>query len=232
MIKTNVAEPKFSYADQGYSLMKRSVINPYLANWREDKFVEAPVPIFPVENIVAVSEEDATLALLVGGIKEYEILPKTAEIAVTLFRSNGLLGKDDLMWRPGRASGINNKVVPTPDGQMLEEMIFEYAVYVQPEKLNEQTLYAQSNIFEGHTETYHLQNLNTFEERLERFEVDYPIDRLPAQNSIFELDNPNVFMSTCKNHGMALAQLSAYLTHQTKKKRFAGQLTLPVLKFH
>ncbi|MBA5745205.1 hypothetical protein H3289_26805, partial [Escherichia coli] len=76
--------------------------------------------------------------------------------------------------RPGRASGINNKVVPTPDGQMLEEMIFEYAVYVQPEKLNEQTLYAQSNIFEGHTETYHLQNLNTFEERLERFEVDYP----------------------------------------------------------
>ncbi|EAC2634577.1 alpha-mannosidase [Listeria monocytogenes] len=198
LIKTNVAEPKYSYADQGYSLMKRSVTNPYLANWREDKFVEAPVPIFPVENIVAVSEEDATLALLVGGIKEYEILPKTAEIALTLFRSNGLLGKDDLMWRPGRASGINNKVVPTPDGQMLEEMIFEYAVYVQPEKLNEQTLYAQSNIFEGHTETYHLQNLNTFEERLERFEVDYPIDRLPAQNSIFELDNPNVFMSTCK----------------------------------
>ncbi|MBC8922199.1 alpha-mannosidase, partial [Escherichia coli] len=81
LIKTNVAEPKYSYADQGYSLMKRNVINPYLANWREDKFVEAPVPIFPVENIVAVSEEDATLALLVGGIKEYEILPKTAEIA-------------------------------------------------------------------------------------------------------------------------------------------------------
>ncbi|MBC8932769.1 hypothetical protein IAI15_40935, partial [Escherichia coli] len=52
LIKTNVAEPKYSYADQGYSLMKRSVINPYLANWREDEFVEAPVPIFPVENIV------------------------------------------------------------------------------------------------------------------------------------------------------------------------------------
>ncbi|MBC2284895.1 glycoside hydrolase family 38 N-terminal domain-containing protein [Listeria booriae] len=198
LIKTNVEKPQFSYADQGYSLMKRSVTNPYLNNWREDGFVEAPVPIYPLENIVAVSEAEKTFALLVGGMKEYEILPESAEIALTLFRSNGLLGKDDLMWRPGRASGINNKVVPTPDGQMLEEMIFEYAVYVQDEALNARNLFAQSNAFEGHIATYQLQSLNTFEERIERFEIDYPVQQLPAHTSLFEIDNPNIFISTCK----------------------------------
>ncbi|MBC1763682.1 alpha-mannosidase [Listeria seeligeri] len=199
LVKTPITNPTYSYADQGYSLLKRSVTSSYLNNWREEGFVEAPVPIFPLENIVAVSEQEKTLALLVGGIKEYEILPETSEVALTLFRSNGLLGKDDLMWRPGRASGINNKVVYTPDGQMLEKMIFEYAIYVQEEAINAQQLFEKSNQFEGHEETYHLQSLNTFEERIERFEIDFPVSKLPEQTSVFEIDNPTIFMSTCKN---------------------------------
>ncbi|MBC1489237.1 alpha-mannosidase [Listeria sp. FSL L7-1485] len=199
LVKTQITNPQHSYADQGYSLLKRSTTNPYLANWREEGFVEAPVPIYPLENIVAVSEAAKTFAVLGGGMKEYEIIPETNEIALTLFRSNGLLGKDDLMWRPGRASGINNKVVPTPDGQMLEEMVFEYAIYTQEEALNERDLFEKSNQFEGHIESYQLQTLNTFEERLERFEIDYPVQELPNQTSLFEINNPAIFMSTCKN---------------------------------
>ncbi|MBM5608827.1 glycoside hydrolase family 38 C-terminal domain-containing protein [Listeria ivanovii] len=198
LVKTQISSPHHSYADQGYSLLKRSTTNPYLANWREEGFVEAPVPIYPLENIVAVSEAAKTFAVLVGGMKEYEILPETNEIALTLFRSNGLLGKDDLMWRPGRASGINNKVVPTPDGQMLEEMVFEYAIYMQEKALNAEDLFEQANQFEGHIESYQSQNLNTFEERLERFEIDYPVQELPSQTSLFEINNSAIFMSTCK----------------------------------
>lgn len=198
LLKSNINNPEKSYADQGYSLMERSVTNPYLATWRETGFVEAPVPIYPLENIVALSDGKRTYAVLVGGIKEYEVLPETDELSLTLFRSNGLLGQDDLLWRPGRASGINNKVVYTPDGQMLEEMEFEYAIYSAQTGIKSEKLYELANLFEVHQESYQLQKLNTFEERLERFEIPFPVEKLPREQSLFEIDNAAVFMSTCK----------------------------------
>jgi len=51
-------------------------------------------------------------------------------LALTLFRSVGLLGRDDLLWRPGRASGINNKVVETPDAQLLKPMVLTNGTYL------------------------------------------------------------------------------------------------------
>lgn len=198
LLKSNINNPEYSYADQGYSLMKRSVTNPYLATWRETGFVEAPVPIYPLENIVALSNDQQTYAVLVGGIKEYEVLPESDELSLTLFRSNGLLGQDDLLWRPGRASGINNKVVYTPDGQMIQEMQFEYAIYAAQHAIQSEKLFALANVFEGHQESYQLQKLNTFEERLERFEIPFPIEKLPREQSLFSIDNAAVFMSTCK----------------------------------
>lgn len=96
--------------------MKCSVINFYFVNWCEDKFVEVFVLIFLVENIVVVFEEDVIFVLLVGGIKEYEILLKIVEIVLIFFRSNGLFGKDDFMWCLGCVFGINNKVVFILDG--------------------------------------------------------------------------------------------------------------------
>ncbi|PEL13570.1 glycoside hydrolase family 38 C-terminal domain-containing protein [Bacillus sp. AFS017336] len=198
LLKSNIQNPEKSYADQGYSLMERSVTNPYLSTWRETGFVEAPVPIYPLENIVAISDENHTFATLVGGIKEYEVLPETGELSLTLFRSNGFLGQDNLLWRPGRASGINNKIVYTPDGQVLKKMEFEYAIYTAQASLQAEKLFDLANKFEVHQEAYQLQQLNTFEERLERFEIPFPVEKLPREQSIFEIDNPAVFMSCCK----------------------------------
>lgn len=198
LLKSNVRNPEKSYADQGFTLMERSVVNPYLETWRERGFVEAPVPIYPLENIVVLSDDTQSFAVFVGGMKEYEVLPQSDELSLTLFRSNGLLGKDDLMWRPGRASGINNKVVYTPDAQMLEEMVLEYALYANSSPLSKEEIFKQANHFEGHQESYQLQALNTFEDRLERFEIPFPVEKLPANASLFELDNPAIFMSTCK----------------------------------
>ncbi|MGG5840186.1 glycoside hydrolase family 38 C-terminal domain-containing protein, partial [Huaxiibacter chinensis] len=73
-------------------------------------------------------DESHSFGAITQGIKEYEILPASDTLALTLFRSVGLLGKDDTPWRPGRASGINNCVVETPDAQMLQTMRFDYAL--------------------------------------------------------------------------------------------------------
>jgi len=198
LLSTGVENIKHSYADQAFSLIKRPVVNRYLQNWREEKFAEAPVPIYPLENLVAVTDGQITFAAITKGIKEYEVLPGTNEIALTLFRSVGLLGRDDLLWRPGRASGINNKVVYTPDAQLQKKLSFDYAVTLGNGPLDPAKLFAVTDSYCDHYATYQNQSLNTFEERLDRFELPLPVDSLPAQHSLFEIDNENVFMSVCK----------------------------------
>ncbi|TDT61335.1 glycoside hydrolase family 38 C-terminal domain-containing protein [Fonticella tunisiensis] len=197
LFKTPIINPEYSYADQGFSAIKHSTINPYLKDWRERKFAEAPVPIYSLENFAALSDERSTFALITKGIKEYEAL-ENGQLALTLFRSVGVLGKDDLLWRPGRASGINNKVVYTPDAQMMKKLEFEYAVYFSDERFNPQALFRITEKYIEHYASYQKQNLNTFEERLERFEIPMHKEGLPGNYSLFHVDNDRVFMSTCK----------------------------------
>ncbi|OAT71644.1 glycoside hydrolase family 38 C-terminal domain-containing protein [Parageobacillus thermoglucosidasius] len=198
LLKTPVANPKTSFADQGFSLVERSVDNPYLANWRERNFAEAPVPIYPLENVAGVHDDRFVFAVITKGIKEYEVLSETEEFALTLFRSVGLLGRDDLLWRPGRASGINNQVVYTPDAQLKKKLDFEYAIYAAKEKRDPKRIFALIDAYRGHFASYQLQTLNTLEERLDRFEIPYPIERAPEQFSLLEIDNDAIFMSVCK----------------------------------
>jgi alpha-mannosidase len=198
LLKTPILDPRTSFADQGFSLLERSVDNPYLANWREQKFAAAPVPIYPLENTTGLYDHRFVFAAITKGIKEYEVLKETKELALTLFRSVGVLGRDHLLWRPGRASGINNKVVYTPDAQMKKKLDFEYAVYMANENLDPKRIFAQIDWYRGHFTSYQKQKLNTFEERLERFEIPYPIDQAPEKFSLFEIDNDSIFMSVCK----------------------------------
>ncbi|WP_078378845.1 glycoside hydrolase family 38 N-terminal domain-containing protein [Sutcliffiella halmapala] len=198
LLATGIKQIEHSYADQAFSMIKRPVVNPYLETWRENKFAEAPVPIYPLENFVAVSEKSTTFATVTKGIKEYEVLTETNELALTLFRSVGLLGKDNLLWRPGRASGINNKVVQTPDAQLKKKMTFEYAISLNGDALQANELFQLTDQYRSHYDTYQNQVLNTFEERLERFELPQPIEELPASTSLFSIEHEEIFVSTCK----------------------------------
>ncbi|MFB5195837.1 glycoside hydrolase family 38 C-terminal domain-containing protein [Neobacillus sp. KR4-4] len=198
LLNSSVASPRSSFADQAFSILERPVDNPYLNNWRENKFAEAPVPIYPLENFAGVTDGTSVFAAITKGMKEYEVLPETGTLALTLFRSVGLLGRDDLLWRPGRASGINNKVVYTPDAQIQKQLEFEYALYFTAGALNEKEIFQAVEEFQGRYAVYQKQSLNTFEERLERFEIPYPIKQLPDQASLFGLDNKKIFLSSCK----------------------------------
>jgi alpha-mannosidase len=194
VLNTGFENPGTSFADQGFGLIERSVENPYLENWRENGFAEAPVPIYSLENFAGVTDGGSTFAAITRGMKEYEVVG--GSLALTLFRSVGQLGKDDLMWRPGRASGINNKVVRTPDAQMKQQMVFEYGIYVGSAK--PEAMFGETDHYIGRHVSYQKQALNTFEERLERFEIPYPVKELDDSVSFLEIDNSSVVMSTCK----------------------------------
>ncbi|MCD7035688.1 alpha-mannosidase [Metabacillus sp. GX 13764] len=197
LLKAPMKDLSKSYADQGFTLLERSSENPRMENWREEGYAEAPVPIYPLETAAALKEGQNVFAVSCKGMKEYEVLTETKELALTLFRSVGLLGKDNLAWRPGRASGINNKIVETPDAQMKQKMVFEYAVQLKQTEQLEDAIFAFSESFQNHQTAYQLQSLNTFEERLDRFEIPYPVKEAPQVYSLFSIDD-GVYFSMCK----------------------------------
>ncbi|QAS53569.1 glycoside hydrolase family 38 C-terminal domain-containing protein [Halobacillus litoralis] len=202
LIQTPVERPDSSFADQGYSLIERATENPRMDVWQEQGYKEAPVPIYKVEQFAGVQGEEGTFAAHTKGLKEYEVLKEEGRFALTLFRSVGLLGRDDLLWRPGRASGINNKVVRTPDAQMHGKMTFEYAIQMSSNQVEVSELFATADLFQERYVTYQNQSLNTFEERLDRFEVPLPLKGLPSSYSLASLESDTVFTSSIKKaHG-------------------------------
>lgn len=196
-LKTGIQDCKSSYADQGYSIIERESTNPYLADWKTLGFVEKPMPIYTMENIAYIKGDEYAMGVITNGIKEYEVICEENALALTLFRSVGLLGKDDTPWRPGRASGINNKVVHTPDAWMLQNLKFEYAIVMSD--FDEVEIFKNINLYREHYMTYQLQQLNTFEERLERFMI--PLSEACADETaaLFNVSNDAIFMSMCKN---------------------------------
>lgn len=186
-----------SISDQGFSTIKRENKNKYIDNWKYLKFAEAPVSIYGMENFAAIKDNEKIFGVITKGIKEYEII-NNSQMALTLYRSTGLLGRDNLDWRPGRASGINNKVVYTPQAQLQEALEFEYAIYFNEAKNGELELFEATDKFIKKYTTYQKQSLNLFEERLERFEIPQTLNLNSSKYSLFEVINENVFVSACK----------------------------------
>lgn len=195
IVKSNI-NSNYSIADQAFSTIKRENTNPYIKTWREEGFVEAPLSIYGLENFVALRDEKSTLSLITEGIKEYQILDNSS-IALTLFRSVGVLGRDDLLIRPGRASGINNKVVYTKDSEMIRELEFNYAIYFGDET-KDSKLFKETENFINRYVSYQNQSLNTFEERLERFVIPDKLNLKEESDSLFYIDNNEVFLSALK----------------------------------
>ncbi|WNB92602.1 glycoside hydrolase family 38 C-terminal domain-containing protein [Bacillus sp. NEB1478] len=197
LLQTSVEAPEHSFGDQGFSFIQRPTVNPFMENWKKEKYAEAPVPIYPLENLAGATNGELTMAVVTKGIKEYQLIKETGELALTLFRSVGLLGRDNLAWRPGRASGINNKVVYTPDAQMQGKMTFEYVIHVGSGHDVKQ-LFKLVDLYRGHNVSYQKQSLNTFEERLDRFEIPYPVEKLPSRFGLLEISDADVFYSSMK----------------------------------
>ncbi|RNA67909.1 glycoside hydrolase family 38 C-terminal domain-containing protein [Alteribacter keqinensis] len=197
-LATGADNPSHSFADQGFSLIERPVQNPHFSNWKEKGYAEAPVSIYPLENFAGVANGNGMAAVITKGLKEYQVTEEDSALSLTLFRSVGLLGRDDLAWRPGRASGINNKVVYTPDAQMQQDLTFEYAYVFESETHDPNTLFSLADEYTKRYDTYQKQSLNTFEERLERFEIPYPLTGIAPEYSLFSFTNEKVKMSMCK----------------------------------
>lgn len=106
--------------DTQFGSLSRPVQDEAMNVWQEECWKEAPVPVWNFLNYAALNKGHQGLALFTEGLREVEITGEEQSVfALTLLRGVGLLGKEDLLLRPGRPSGIK---MPVPDSQVRGEM--------------------------------------------------------------------------------------------------------------
>ncbi|WHY86042.1 mannosylglycerate hydrolase [Neobacillus novalis] len=125
MIPTGIAS-SFSISDNQFGFIKRNVYDSAMDYWKEEDWDERPDSIYPMLSFVGLSDKEHGISVLTNSTREFEIVGENDDsIAITLFRSVGVLGKEEMLRRPGRPSGIK---LPTPDSQMLGKMELSFAI--------------------------------------------------------------------------------------------------------
>lgn len=116
----------FSFADNQYGTVKRAVVDDAINVWEKEDWKEAPVSIYPMLSFVSLNNESKGVSIVTNGMREYQIIGDDfSTIALTLFRSIGVIGKEELSLRPGRPSGIK---MPTPDSQMIGKLKLDFGI--------------------------------------------------------------------------------------------------------
>lgn len=116
-----------SVSDNQFGTIKRPVVDTASEVWEAEKWKEKPVPVYQMMSFADLNDKESGMSVLTNGLREYEITGEEFDsIALTLFRSVGLLGKEEMYYRPGRPSGIK---LETPDSQMLGNLKFEFALF-------------------------------------------------------------------------------------------------------
>lgn len=161
----NKSEKTIAATPGGYLLREIGAID-IQSHW-QDKYVEYPIDIETNSGFVGFYGEEEELVVFNKGLKEYQA--NDDSIYMTLFATCGELGKPDLLYRPGRASGETTRRghtrIFTPLAQELYRHHYEVAISFQ--KPDAENLYFLLQKFEEASVYYQLQDINFFVERID-----------------------------------------------------------------
>lgn len=145
-----------SIADIQFGTIKRPLTKKQaLRDWHQNQgaWQEKPISINTVQSFVAMSDDERGLALIPQGVREYECIGKDkATIRLTVFRTYGMLGKRDLLYRPGRASG--DETVPTPEAELNQHLSFELTMTTMQTGYDQAALASEVKAFETPLQVY------------------------------------------------------------------------------
>lgn len=158
-------------------------------DWQK-KYVEKPVNLQIFDKSVSVQLKESYLTVFADGLREYERI--NDKLFITLFATTGQLGKPDLAWRPGRASGDTTNeghiMMPTPLAQELGKHSFTFAVQLQTGNLDQMEIAKIAHKRLTPAISYQKQELNKFINRLDNkiWPLQYPA-KLKTEFSLLEL---------------------------------------------
>jgi mannosylglycerate hydrolase len=119
-------QTKTHMADQQFGAIRRDNYLEQVEYWEQENWEEKYYPIYPQQKFVDVSDGQKGIAVLNKGLPQYEILHgEQPTIAVTLLAGTDYMGKQDLVDRPGRRSGLH---VATPDSLLLGKHEMNYSI--------------------------------------------------------------------------------------------------------
>lgn len=173
-----------SFADSLFGTVKRDNTPVHMKDWKELGYKEEPTPIYPMLHHVSICNQTSFTSYS-KGIKEYEIV-NDQYIALTLFRSVCLLGKPDLLRRPGIASGNEFKYIETPLSSLLQPLHFSFACSYE-QNYDETTIQKNWILYANDILFYQIQELNRFTNTQKYFVTHpypYKIEALPATCSL------------------------------------------------
>lgn len=185
LIPTNIAS-SFSISDNQFGSIKRDVIDSAIHVWEKEDWDERPDPIYPMLSFVGLSNDNYGVSVLTNSTREYEIVGDEFDtIAITLFRSIGFLGKEEMLRRPGRPSGIK---LPTPDSQMIGKLTLDFAITTHTQQAN------VARIAKEYLTPVEIYNKIPHDAmRLNKSDV-----KTPLEFSFFKEVQPNIVLSTLK----------------------------------
>lgn len=163
---------KSSTSDTPFGMIERPINDLHLNDWREIGYKEEPTSMRPMLHLANLHDSQASWSFLTRGTKDFQVIDGAIQkLAITVFRGVGYLGRPDTLRRPGDASGLQTKVVPTPDSQLLGALTFEGSIVLENvfdiQKLQtEYLLTTQEKLY------YQTQELNRFTTPIQYFPVN------------------------------------------------------------
>lgn len=185
LIPTGIAS-KVSFASNQYGVIERPVVDDALSYWKEEDWDERPDAIYPFLGHVGLSKAQSSVGVLTNSSREYEIIGSSYDtIAITVLRSIGVLGKEEMYRRPGRPSGIK---LETPDSQMLGEI-----------RLNLALTFTKNRVEIAQDEKNYLTQVETYNQMpYHAMKLNKSKQKTPTSFSLFHVKNKELVMTTVK----------------------------------
>ena len=166
-INTGVENTR-TIASLPYGFINREALTKEIPNWFKS-YVEYPIDLEPFDKSVSVENEQYHISAFGKGLKEYQF--QEGSLYLTLIATTSQLGKPNLAYRPGRASGDTTKkghvMMPTPMAELLGEQNFEFALVLSSQAFDEHKASEQWAEYTSANIAYQNQVLNKFIHRLD-----------------------------------------------------------------
>ena len=190
LIPTGI-QSNVSISDNQFGSIQRPVFDTAMEVWESEDWDERPDSIYPMLSYVGLSNDNYGLAVLTNSAREYEIVDEDySNIAITLFRSVGFLGKEKMIRRPGRPSGIK---LETPDSQMIGTIKLELGITTHAHSTLKANIAKVSKEYLTPIYTYNKMPYNAMKLNPVNFQVPY------SYSLLSQVDG-NVVISTVKKN--------------------------------
>ncbi|MBF0779056.1 mannosylglycerate hydrolase [Streptococcus cuniculi] len=176
---------QFSKADHQFGTIKRPVVRDEMTLWQAEpeKWNEVPIAIETCQSFVTLDNDERGLAVIPKSVREYEIVGDEYDtIRLTLFRTYGFMGRENLLYRPGRASG--ETVIATPEAQCHKHMDFAFSVVYYQGDMNSYGLAAKVSDYLKEVQVYQYSDYLNTRLRFTQFPVEKNLD---TEYTLFQL---------------------------------------------